>query len=143
MMRAFIIAALCLISAAASAQSGGALAPTSNAVIGIVPVTSASAEASHIIKAAPGNLYSVYVTNSSATAGFILVLNAITVPSDGAVVPLDCVPIAGTSTSGINYAPGPPKVYNVGIVVVISSGANCFTKTTSGGVTGFISASAP
>lgn len=142
MMRAFIIA-LCLLAAPAFAQSGGALAPTSNSVIGIVPIVSGTAVNTLVIKAAPGNLYSVYATNSSATGGFLLVFNATSAPSDGTVSPIDCVPIAGTSTSGINYAPGPPKVFTIGIVAVLSTGATCFTKTTSGGVTGFISASAP
>lgn len=138
----FIILALCFLAAPALAQNG-TLAPSSNAVIGIVPVVSTTAVNTLVIKAAPGNLYSVYATNSSATGGFLLVFNATSAPSDGTVTPFDCVPISGTSASGINYAPNPPKYYSVGIVAVLSSGASCFTKTTSGGVTGFISGSAP
>lgn len=141
-MRAALIVALCLLAGPVMAQNG-TLAPSSNSVIGIVPVVTSTAVASLVIKAAPGNLYSVYATNSSATGGFLLLFNAIAAPSDGTVTPYDCVPIAGTSTSGINYAPNPPKYYSIGIVAVLSTGATCFTKTTSGGVTGFISGSAP
>lgn len=140
MMRALLIA-LCFMAAPALAQNG-ALAPTSNPVIGIVPVVTTTAVNTLVIKAAPGNLYSVYATNSSATGGFLLMFNAVAAPIDGTVTPFDCIPIAGTSTSGINYAPNPPKYYSVGIVAVLSTGATCFTKTT-GVITGFISGSAP
>lgn len=134
-----LIAALLLAVPAYAQQSPQ---PSSSPSIGITAVVSAAAEATHILKASPGNLYSVYVTNSSATAGFLMIFNATTAPADGAVTPLDCIPVAGTSTSGLNWAPGPPKIYSVGIVAVISSGANCFTKTTSGGVTGFFNGAA-
>lgn len=139
-MRAFLLIALLLAGAPAWAQQ---VQPTSSATIGIRPVVSAAGEATHVIKAAPGNLYSVYATNHTATAGFLIVLNAVSAPGDGAVTGvLDCVPLPASGVASINYAPGPPKVYSVGIVAVVSSGANCFTKTT-GTITAFISGSAP
>lgn len=114
-----------------SGSSGGA----------IVPVSSASATNSLVIKASAGNLYGVYAVNTTATNGFLLVFNATSAPADGAVVPLACVSLAGNSTASIAYDGSAPARYGAGITAVLSSGANCFTKTT-GVITGFISGGA-
>ena len=53
---------------------------------GITPVVSAAAEASHLIKAAPGHLYSLYVTTGT-TAGYLMTFNANAVPADGGCHP--------------------------------------------------------
>jgi len=117
--------------------NGVAIAPSAAAGIGITPVVSAAAEASHVLKASAGNLYGVYATNLTATAGFLVVLNATSAPADGAITPLACVPLPANSFGSINYAPGPPAVYATGIVAVVTSAATCFTKTT-GTITAFI-----
>lgn len=102
----------------------------------ILPIVSASAEASHVFKASPGTVYGIYATNLTGTAGFLVVLNATTAPSDGAITPLDCVPLPASGTASINFNPGPGATYNTGIVAVVTSAATCFTKTT-GVITAF------
>lgn len=114
--------------------------PSALAVVGITPIVSAAAEASHVLKASPGNLYSVYAANVTATAGYLVVLNLTSAPSDGVIAPLDCVPLPASGYASINYNPGPPSVFSVGIVAVVTSGANCFTKTTNT-ITAFIKGS--
>lgn len=101
------------------------------------PIASASAENNHILRASPGRLYNLFVANQVATAGFVVVLNQTTVPADGAITPLLCVNIAASGTAQLNLVQR-PAAFNTGIVVVITSAANCFTKTT-GVITGFIS----
>ena len=114
--------------------------PSSSSSIGITPVVSAAGEASHILKATPGNVYSAYATNLTATSGFLLLFNAVSAPADGAVTPIACAPLSANGVASINYAPGPPGVFSTGITAVVSSAATCFTKTT-GVITAFISGS--
>lgn len=142
MMRALVIA-LCLLAAPALAQNG-ALAPSSNAVIGIAPAITL-AGTSLIIKASPDNLYAVYATNLTATAGFLIVVNATSVPATGSLTGatvLDCIPLQASSVASINYGPSPVEPYPLGIVALVSSGASCTTYTT-GTITAFIHGSAP
>lgn len=116
-------------------------ARTSARLPSLTPVVSAAAESAHILKTYPGHLVSVYATNLTATAGFLVVLNSATVPADGAITPLDCVPLpanTGTGFAQLSYGPGSFKHYNVGLTAVITSAATCFTKTT-GVITGYIS----
>ena len=129
------------INGAVTAGTGTAavaIAPTSAATGGITPVVSAAAESSHVLKASAGNLYSVYATNLTATPGFLIVLNATSAPADGAVTPLDCVPLPANGNASINFGSGPPNVYGTGITAVVTSANTCFTKTT-GTLTAFIS----
>lgn len=119
---------------------GVTITPSSAAGVGIAPVVSASAENNHVLKNAAGNLYGVYATNLTATAGFLVVLNATTAPIDGAITPLACVPLPASGVASINFNPGPPSVYGTGITAVLTSANTCFTKTT-GVITGFISGS--
>ena len=118
-----------------------AVVPSGTSASAIAPVSSGAAASSLVIKAAAGNLFGVYATNTTATNGFLLVFNAASAPVDGAVVPLACVSMAGNSTASISYDGGAPARYGTGITAVLSSGANCFTKTT-GVITGFISGAA-
>jgi len=113
------------------------VAPTSASAAGITSVVSSAAENNHVLKASAGNLYSVYATNLTSTAGFLLVLNSTTSPADGAVTPLACVPLPASSYAQIDYSPGPPQVFSTGITAVVSSATTCFTKTT-GTITAFI-----
>lgn len=94
------------------------------------PVVSAAAEGSHVLKASPGNLYALYVVDTGAVAGFIMVFNATTAPANGAVTPIHCVPVSASGYNFLNFAPQPPEFYSIGIVAVYSS-TGCFTKTTS------------
>jgi hypothetical protein len=105
----------------------------------ITSVVSAAAENNHVLKAAPGQLVSVYAANLTATAGYLVILNAVANPADGAITPLDCANLPANGLASISYSPGPYAIYSVGIVAVVTSAATCFTKTTSGGMTAFIS----
>lgn len=121
----------------ANGRQNVVITPSSSLTVGITPIVSASAEATHVLKAAAGNLYSVYATNLTATAGFLTVLNATAAPGDGAITPLECVPIAANGNASISFAGGPPAAFSTGITVVVTSAATCFTKTT-GVITAFI-----
>lgn len=102
---------------------------------GSTPVVSGSAGATLVVKASPGTLYSIYATNHTATAGFLVVLNLTAAPADGAITPLDCIPLPANGFAV--YNPLRPSAYSVGITAVVTSAAVCFTKTT-GVITGFI-----
>lgn len=132
-----IIACLCPALALAqpgggSGGGGGGSAPTP-----ITPVVSASAEASHVLKASSGNLYNVYATNLTSTVGFLVIINATSAPADGAITPLDCVTLPASGVASISYGSGPAEVFSTGITAVVTSAITCFTKTT-GTITAFI-----
>lgn len=110
-------------------------APTTTSGGAIATTQTAAAANNLVIKAASGNLYSVYATNQTATAGFLMVFNATAAPVDGAVTPIDCVPLPASGVASLNF--GIPARFGTGITAVVSSGANCFTKTT-GVITAFI-----
>jgi hypothetical protein len=96
-----------------------------------VPVVSAAAEGSHVLKASPGALLSVYTYNSGAAA-FLMVFNATSLPANGAVTPIECVPVGSASYQFLNFAPRPPEWYSTGIVVAVST-TGCFTLTVGSG----------
>lgn len=118
--------ALCAVPAVAQQQN-----------LPITPVVTATAAASLVLKAGPGLLYSVYATNITATAGYLLVLNAVADPTSGTVAPLACVPLPATGAASINYIPTPAGQYSVGITAVLTSASSCF-QVTEGTITGFI-----
>lgn len=120
----FVIA-LILALAATPAFAQVQIQPTDNPGNSLVTVRSASSESSHVLKAGPGNLYSV---NATGATGYLMVFDATSAPADGAVTPVICVP-AGSSVS---YLPGPPAYFSTGIVAVLSS-TGCFTKTATNG----------
>lgn len=105
------------------------LAPTTNAAGGVTPVVSASAEASHVIKAGAGLFYDAYVT-TGATAGYFLAFNATTDPADGAVTPRACIPAPANQSTYLAVQGSPPVPYTTGVVLVFST-TGCFTKTES------------
>lgn len=94
-------------------------------------VVSAAAEGSHVLKAAPGCLLSTYVT-IGATAGYLMIFNSTTVPADGAVTPIECIPVAASSYTFLNFAPQPPEWFSTGISAAFST-TGCFTKTVGSG----------
>lgn len=111
---------------------------------GVTPtVTSAGPVATLVVKTAPGSQLSVYATNTTSTAGFLVGYNAVAAPADGslnAALVLECVPLQATpGFASINDQPGPPTNYTVGITYILTSGASCYTKTT-GSLVGFIKA---
>lgn len=122
----YLLAALVFLTCGAAQAQTVILQPSQAPGIGIIPVVTAALTPGLIIKAAPGNLYSVVVTGQ--TAGFLMTFNATTVPADGAVAPIDCVQVPANSTVSANFAPSPPEVFTVGIVAVLSS-TGCYVKT--------------
>lgn len=103
--------------------------PTASQYFAITPGSSVTTESSHVLKANPGNLYSLYVV-TGATAGFLMTFNRTTAPSDGAVTPVECIPVPANSVGSLNFSGAPPDWYSTGIVAVFSS-TGPFTKTAS------------
>jgi hypothetical protein len=113
---------------------------SSSSTFGITPVVGGSAASSLVLKATPGNLYSVYAECTSAC--WLMVFNAVTAPSNGATTAgvasgnlVECVDIPANGSRSLSYLPGPPAVFSVGITAAISSTA-CATLTLS--TVGFI-----
>mgnify|MGYP001607311917 CR=1 FL=1 len=102
------------------------------------PVVSASAEATHVLKASAGSLCGVYAVNLTASPGFLAVVNAASAPADGAIAPLACAPLPANGVASIDYGLGATATFSTGITAVVTSAATCFTKTT-GVITAFIS----
>lgn len=120
-------------SGSSSASIAVISSPSGSASIGIVPVSTVLSASSFVLKASAGNLYGVFATNQTATAGFLVLLNQTSVPADGPITPIACVPLPATNgVASINYGSGPPAVYNAGIVAVFTSSTQCFIKTTTG-----------
>jgi hypothetical protein len=92
------------------------------------PIVSTAAESSHVLKAAPGQLTSAYVVSS--VTGYLLLLNSASTPPDGAVTPLECIPVSANVAAGIAFSGLPPETYSIGITAVFST-TGCFTKTAS------------
>lgn len=107
--------------------NGVTLVPTANAGAAIAETASTAAEASNILKASAGNLYSLTIT-TGATAGFLMIFNATSAPADGAVSPAYCAQVPANNTGAFEWAI--PARYSTGITAVFSS-TGCFTKTAS------------
>lgn len=103
--------------------------PTTNAGAALTPVVSTSAESNHVICSGACNLYGWLVTNG-ATPGYVMVFNATSAPSDGAVTPTMCVSVPSANSS-VSYNNGTlPSRYSTGVTIVFST-TGCFTKTAS------------
>lgn len=118
------------LAAGSNTIGGTYAAPTASASFAIIPGSSSVLESSHILKAGPGNLYSLYVVTGSV-GGFLMTFNSTTVPADGPVTPVECIPLSPHSLVAINAEGALPDHYSTGIVVVFST-TGPFTKTTSG-----------
>lgn len=102
--------------------------PSSSSGVAIAAVVSTSVETGHVIKASAGNLYSVSVSTGAA-AGRVLIHNSTTVPSAGAVTPVDCAIVAANSTVALTY--DPPLRLGTGISISFSTASTCLTQTDS------------
>lgn len=111
------------------------LLPGSSVVAGIAPIISAAAEANHVLKSSGGNLHGFSVT-TGADAGYVLIFNATSAPSDGAVTPVKCYQVAANSTLGVVWPTETPLYLDTGITISFST-TGCFQKTSS--ATAFIS----
>lgn len=126
--------------------TGGAVsispAPTADPAAAVAENAAPAAASSYVLKASGGNAYSVAAVNFTGTAGFLVVLDASSVPADGPIAPIGCAPLAGSSPASLAWGQGSPPVhFTNGLVAVLTSGATCYTKTT-GAITGFISGQA-
>ncbi len=99
--------------------------------LALATVQSTATEAFHVLKASAGNLYSISVT-VGATSGYLMIFNAISAPTDGAVTPAYCIPVTSNGTNGLNGASWSvnPASFSTGITAVFSS-TGCTTKTAS------------
>lgn len=124
---------------------GGASRAYAQQLTGNTPiVTTAGPAASMVAKSLPGSQLSVYATNTTSVAGFLVGYNASAIPADGALTAslvLECVPLLATpGFASVNDQPGPTTNYTAGIVYFLTSASTCFTKTTTGGLVGFMKA---
>ncbi len=120
--------ALWLVFAASAAQAQGNCVVPAGAPA--TPVVSTSAQATAgglVLKASPGCLIAVYLVNSS-TAGYLMLFDSATIPANGAVTPIHCIPIAASSYQWLSFAPQPPEWYSTGMSLAFST-TGCFTKT--------------
>ena len=99
----------------------------------IASTQTATAAGSIVLKAAAGVLTGFSVTSSSTTAGYVMVFDSATVPSDGTVTPKFCYYLTAPGTVAASWLQYPVPFAN-GISVVFSS-TGCYTKTISN--TGF------
>lgn len=118
-------------TAAKQPALGVALTPSTDVITSqrpaVTQVISTALEASHILKASPGQLVQLSVFNSKASAQFILVLNSTTLTADGAVTLLyPPIPIPAATLIVLDFSA--PIVASTGIVVCNSS-TGSFTKT--------------
>jgi hypothetical protein len=114
-----------------------AVALSCAAVISYAAVSSStSPEAARVLRSSPGGFLGVYAVNFTTTQGFLVVINATSIPSDGAIVPIDCMSLPASGNAAINYQAS-PIVFTIGVVAILTSASDCFTKTT-GTITGYI-----
>lgn len=73
---------------------------------------------SAVVKTGPGILYGFTVTNTKASAQYVLVFDASSVPADGAI-PVLAKSIAANDATGFNWLPG--RTFLVGCVICNSS----------------------
>lgn len=105
------------------------LPPSSSGTIGLTSVRTTALASSLVLKNSPGNLYDCYVS-VGATAGLLMIFDATSAPSDGAVTPAEVfiAPASGT----VRHTFITPRVFATGITLVFSSNiTNFFTKTAS------------
>lgn len=104
--------------------------PSSASSAGIVGVQTTVLATSLVLKASPGNLYDVYLSNDTAAKLYLMIFDATAAPIDGVVTPVHCVPIPAGGVGSFAVDGAPPEVFSTGIVAV-SSSTGCFTKTAS------------
>lgn len=115
-----------------AAGSGVVSSPSSEASAGVSTTSSSALAANTIIKGSAGNLYSFEVSADStlsSAAWWIMIYNATSAPSDGAVTPAKCYAMS-TGTTSFSAAFPTPIAMSTGITIGVST-TGCFTKTAS------------
>lgn len=101
--------------------------PTDQAGAALLSSATTAVGSSLILKSTAGNLYGYNVV-AGASAGYVMIFNSATVPADGAVTPLRCIPLA--ANAGIDRSFDIPRRFTNGITIVFST-TGPFTKTAS------------
>lgn len=97
---------------------------------GAATVASTALENSHVLLGAAGQVFSLQA--NPIASGYVMLFDATSVPADGAVTPRKVFFFNGASQSTIDKTFNPPLQMAAGAVVVFSTGASPFTKTTPG-----------
>lgn len=95
-------------------------------------VSSAALAANLVVKNSAGSLFSFNVSADSTLSGaawWLMIYNATSAPSDGAVTPVKCYAMPSGAT-GISGAFPSPITFSTGITMGVST-TGCFTKTAS------------
>lgn len=105
--------------------------PSSDATTGVAPVNNTVAANGLVLKATPGNLYSLAV-KTGATTGYVILIDATAVPSNGAVTYKWCKPVLSNGTlGGDDWRWDPPLVFATGITALFSTDTSCAVFTGS------------
>lgn len=117
---------LCIsLPCVAKAQSGG----------GHTPYASAASETNALIKSTRGVTLYVRGNNVTANAGYMVLINAASVPADtSTLTPLACAKIAANGDAEL-FVPA-PIAHNTGIVVLFTAATTCFTRTNTNAPSG-------
>ncbi len=110
--------------ATTSAVTGSSLVPPSPSF-----VQTAALAGSLVLKAGPGSLYACYVT-TGATAGWLMLFDATSIPANGAVTPKDCIYCPASATTEIELPFLTAEPFATGIAAAFSS-TGPFTLTAS------------
>lgn len=118
-------------SAISSAANPVNVVQSPTTVQGLTPGQLGSAATNLVLKASAGNLVNASVT-IGALSGYLMLFNATSLPGDGAVTPVFCLPIVSNGTNGgASIAwPLPGKFFSTGITAGFST-TGCFTLTAS------------
>lgn len=111
--------------------TNGVLVKSSSAAAAATTAASSTAAANNLVlKASAGNLYDLTVT-IGATSGYLMLFDATSLPSDGAVTPVHCYPVTSNGTNGgVSLSWPTPKRFATGITAGFST-TGCFTLTAS------------
>jgi hypothetical protein len=93
--------------------------PSGSAAAGIIPVATPALAASLILKAAPGNLYSLSLVTTTV-GGWVMVFDALALPANGVVTPKYAWPQQGFP-GWASFGFSTPAVFLTGIVIGFSS----------------------
>lgn len=124
-------------TSALSLGTNGALRVDTTGALGLTTVQTGAVAANLVVCGSACTLFGFNVT-TGASAGYVLVFNATAAPSDGAVTPVWCMPVAANAGIDINWR-GAPRRMSTGAAISFST-TGCFSKTAS--VTAFIAADA-
>ncbi len=90
------------------------------------------------MKASAGNLYEVDANTTAVTPGFLVVINAATVPAAlAAITPVECRDLDATGEATISHNPI-PEAFTTGAVALLSTSCLTYTALTAGFIHGMV-----